>query len=165
MSARVPGGSWRSRSLAGWLFADLMAAFVLIALGTQVVPPLLDQPEAVAATPSAAPATRSPSPSPTAARTRPAGMLREYVRIELRDTSSAESIRRTIAAHKPRVLGRRAGMVLTFGRGGPGVGEAIARGVNEKLPRVDRRLFGDAVFRDFNTTGGITNIEIYFYPT
>ncbi|MBW6435182.1 hypothetical protein KZ829_15690 [Actinoplanes hulinensis] len=144
--------------LAGWIFADLMAAFLVIAMGSQIPTP----PVTKAAPGSSAPAPAGRKPAP--ARSAPLGLELEPVEIDLPDTSSVAAIRRTIRQEAPQLAGRRAGMVLTFGRGGPATGKAVAAGVNGKLPGVDPKLFGGAVYRNFHTTGGITNIEIYLYP-
>ena len=141
--------------MAGWIFADLLAAFLVIALGSQIA-----QSPAPAAKASPAPSRTSPAPKPKS--TAPLGLRRDYVKVELPDTSSVAAIRNAIRA-TPGLAGRRAGMVLTFGRGGPGTGEGIAEGVNQKLPQVDKKLFGTAVFRRFNTVRPVTNIEIYLY--
>ncbi|MET7394600.1 hypothetical protein ABZS66_14020 [Dactylosporangium sp. NPDC005572] len=155
------------RVLAGWLFADLLAAFVLIVMGSHITAP---DPLAAAASPSASASASlpaSPSASPSAAPSPsgpPGGLESEPIAIELPNTASVETIRQAIVASgKAQLLqGRRAGMVLTFGKGGLATGNAEAHQVNAKLPAVYPDLFGgNTVFRDFITTRDVTNIEIF----
>lgn len=148
-------------AIAGWLFADLLLAFSIVVLGTQEAPP---RPEP---TP-----TPSLTPTPSPSRTRQA-LERKYTKVELSvdpraardgDDSAIRALKRAIARH-PKLKGRKAGIVLTFGAQHDG-GEDFAHDVNKLLPKVDRELFGEARTRDFQIvggTGGAVILDIYLF--
>ncbi|MBA9002498.1 hypothetical protein [Thermomonospora cellulosilytica] len=143
-------------ALAGWLFADLLLAFSIVALGTQDPPP---RPRA------------TPTPAPTPSRL---ALERRYVQVSLNvdpdaaargDESAVQAIRRAVRAQGPRLAGRRAGIVLTFGAQHSG-GEGFANDVNRLLPRADGLLFGDVATRDFQllgASGGAVLLNIYLF--
>jgi hypothetical protein len=144
-------------AIAGWLFADLLLAFAIVMLGTQEPPPR---------------PARTPAPTPSPGRTRLA-LDRGPVQVELSvnpdaagrgDASAIESIRRAVRA-EPRLRGRRAGIVLTFGAEHSGA-EAFANDVNALLERADPRLFGDVATRDMQligASGGAVLMSIYLF--
>ncbi|TNY38171.1 hypothetical protein [Thermomonospora catenispora] len=144
-------------ALAGWLLADLLLAFSIVVLGTQEPPP---RPRA----------SSTPSPTPS----RPPALERRYVQVSLNvdpdaaargEESAVEAIRRAIRAQGPRLAGRRAGIVLTFGAQHSG-GESFANDVNKLLPRADDLLFGDVATRDFQllgASGGAVLLNIYLF--
>lgn len=148
-------------AIAGWLFADLLLAFSIVVLGTQEAPP---RPE-----PTPTPSL-SPTPSPSSTRQ---ALERKYTKVELTVNpraarngapSAIRALRRAIARH-PRLHGRKAGIVLTFGAQHDG-GERFARAINKLLPKVDRKLFGEARTRDFQIvggTGGAVILDIYLF--
>lgn len=139
-------------ALAGWLFADLLLAFSIVVLGTQEPPP-------------------RPRATPTPTRM---ALERRYVQVSLNvdpdaaargEESAVEAIRRAILAQGPRLAGRRAGIVLTFGAQHSG-GESFAGDVNKLLPRADALLFGDVATRDFQllgASGGAVLLNIYLF--
>ncbi|WP_066364746.1 hypothetical protein [Herbidospora mongoliensis] len=144
-------------AIAGWLFADLLLAFAIVVLGTQEPTPV---PKAVAAS--------SPSPSPTPPARQ--ALERRYVRLTLtvprgRSTKAQVAALRKAVRAEPRLEGRKAGIVLTFGAEHDG-GEKFARSVNELLERVDGRLFADVATRDFQligASGGAVILQIYLF--
>lgn len=147
-------------AIAGWLFADLLLAFLIITLGLDSRPPAEPAPEPVAEE------TAEPVPH---------GLDLAPVVVELHGVSPAgaaagdeevvEELREALAEHD--LADREAGMVLTFGANGGAVeGERFASDVNDLLPRVHPGVFDDAVTRTFHSLGGSTGwlrIEIYLF--
>lgn len=143
------------RLIAGWLFADLLLAFSIVALGTQDPPPHHK---------------RMVSPTPVSTRQ---ALERSWIGVRLSvDPDAAargapsvvEAVRRAIR-REPRLAGRKAGIVLTFGAQNSG-GSKLAHNVNRLLARVDPKLFGDVVTQDFlllNTGGGALELHIYLF--
>ncbi|MFC4051929.1 hypothetical protein ACFOY4_19755 [Actinomadura syzygii] len=139
-------------AIAGWLFADLLLAFAIVVLGTQDPPP---RPVA------------QPSPPPRQALER--GFVKVTLSVDPDDAragrqGAVEALRRAIQA-KPRLRGRKAGIVLTFGAQNNG-GEAFARDVNHLLERADGTLFANVATRDFQllgASGGEVMLNIYLF--
>ncbi|MFI0487226.1 hypothetical protein [Actinomadura sp. 9N215] len=139
-------------AIAGWLFADLLLAFAIVALGTQDPPPR--------------PVAR-PTPPPRQA------LERRFVEVTLSvdsddakkgSGSAIQALRRAIRS-EPALRGRKAGIVLTFGAQNNG-GEAFAHDVNELLKRADGTLFADVATRDFQllgASGGEVLLNIYLF--
>lgn len=154
MNARLP-----VVAIAGWLFADLLLAFSIVVLGTQDPPP------------DSKP-TPTPTPSPSFVPTRQA-LERDWITVELSVSASdakaeapsaIEALQHAIRK-EPRLVGRKAGIVLTFGAQNDG-GEAFAHDVNKLLRRVNPNLFADVATRDFQLIGaggGALILQIYLF--
>ncbi|WP_223838815.1 hypothetical protein [Nocardiopsis deserti] len=148
-------------AIAGWLFADLLLAFLIITLGMDSAP----EPEPVA---EAAEETAEPLPH---------GLDLEPVVVELDGVSPSgaadgdeevvRELREALGEHG--VAGREAGMVLTFGaNGGAAEGERFADDVNALLPETHPGVFDEAVTRTFHSLGGSPGwlrIEIYLFAS
>jgi len=174
-------------ALAGWMFADLMLALVVVVLSEASIRGLsAPAPERIAAevttSPSAVPALAAavatpPPPLPPAPSTVPLGL--DPARVELtftvpdegllrRDPLATEEMRRQMEAafSGERFRGRHVGLVLTFGLAflsDPDRGVKLARAVNEVLG--DMPLFQGAIresFLTFNPPVG-SNVEVWVY--
>ncbi|CAL9475615.1 hypothetical protein SUDANB121_02943 [Nocardiopsis dassonvillei] len=149
-----------SVAIAGWLFADLLLAFLIITLGMDSSPPAEPEPEPVAEG-IAEPVPHGLDLSPVVVELHgisPAGA-------ETGDEEVVEELREALAEHD--LADREAGMVLTFGaNGGAAEGERFASDVNELLPQVHPGVFDTAVTRTFHSLGGAPGwlrIEIYLF--
>lgn len=168
-------------SLAGWLFADLMLALMVIALGTagtgdelSLTPSPGARPEAAAPSPtSVVPATVTSPVAPA----RPLGL--DPVRVERgilvpedallrQDPAAVRTVRGQVEAafSTDELRDRNAGLVLTFGRApvsDPDRGVRLSSAVNAILAGLP--LFEGAVqesFLTFNPPPN-TNVEIWVY--
>ncbi|MFE9929510.1 hypothetical protein [Streptomyces sp. NPDC005533] len=151
-------------AIAGWLFADMLLVFALVALGSQP-----DHPVDRA---SAAPAP-APTPAATADVKQAGPRAVEKKPVELSVSGSPDSrealiaqIRAATAGHQ----GREAAIVLTFGRGGNAdAGQAYAHSVNQLLAVARPEMFPQTTTRDFHYLSGpsgTAEVEIYFFtPT
>ncbi|MFI7114599.1 hypothetical protein ACIBK9_50400 [Nonomuraea sp. NPDC050227] len=159
-------GSMSLIALAGWLFADLLLGLTIIMLGAQAASPASPQPSPG---PAASPA-KSPSSSRCAVRV--AGVGSKPTKISFRvETSATErelltQVKTALRAHKRRLAGRHAGMVLTFGaNGAAGDGVQLAGRVNEAVRRAYPGIFAAAATRNFHdlaAPSGSISMEIYF---
>lgn len=159
---------------AGWLFADLMLALVMMLVLTA----LITAPDEPASRPaSASPTITTTTPPTTTTTTPPPRLLPEPVKLDaqvdadalLRNDSGAIN---ALRANVQRLIagplgGRRAGIVLTFG---PGTGGNIQRGVdvarrfNEVLGSLGGQFTGSA-FRSYFQTGdpNLVTFEIFVF--
>lgn len=145
-------------AIAGWLFADLLLAFLIITLGMDAEEPP-EPPEAV---------EEVPEPELV-------GLALEPVVIEMEGVSPSgaaagdeevvRELREAFAEHE--LEGREAGMVLTFGaNGGAAAGERFAQDVNALLPEASPEVFEGAATRNFHSLGGAIGwlqIEVYLF--
>jgi hypothetical protein len=141
---------------AGWLFADLMLALVVMLVLT-----------AALATPDARPdeskksttTTTTTPPPTTTAKPRQPRLLPTPVELNVpvnadaflrNDGGEIRKLRDAVRDRAARLHGR-AGVVLIFGPGGtdPGRGVAIARKFTDKVLRVVRGRFAGAAFRAY----------------
>ncbi|WP_150241582.1 hypothetical protein [Nocardiopsis quinghaiensis] len=148
-------------AIAGWLFADLLLAFLIITLGMDSEPEA--EPGAEAAEETAEPV--------------PHGLDLEPVVVEMDgvspsavadgDEEAVRELREALDEHG--VAGREAGMVLTFGAdGGAAEGERFAEDVNALLPEAHPGVFDGAVTRTFHNLSGSPGwlrIEIYLFAS
>jgi hypothetical protein len=153
-------------ALAGWLFADLLLGLTIIMLGAQAASPASPKlPSDPAASPSA-------SPSSSGCTVRLAGVGSKPMKISFRVETSARGrelvtqVKTALRAHKRRLAGRHAGMVLTFGaNGATGDGVQLAGRVNEAARRAYPGVFKAAATRNFHdlaAPSGSISMEIYF---
>ncbi|MFI6630765.1 hypothetical protein ACIBI7_17995 [Nonomuraea fuscirosea] len=159
-------GSMSLIALAGWLFADLLLGLTIIMLGAQAAEPASPEP-------SPRP-TASPSASPGASKcaARAAGVGSRPLKISFRVDPAARNrelvtqVKTALRAHKRRLAGRHAGMVLTFGaNGATGQGVQLAGRVNEAARHAYPSIFKAAATRNFHdlaAPGGSISMEIYF---
>lgn len=156
-------------AVAGWLFADLLAALVLVLLGTRMTahPPVRPSPSpSLSLSPTAFPSPTPPAePSPTIGR-RPVGLSNDPVTAVV-TVSDERSLRRELReSFDDELSGRRAGLVLTFGAGDSAQGTALANRVNSTLRAMYPAVFRGAVTRDFHDSGltwGHAEVEIYLF--
>ncbi|RCG27892.1 hypothetical protein DQ384_25560 [Sphaerisporangium album] len=155
-----------TRAVAGWLFADLLAALVLVVLGAEVSGPA----PGTAAKPAASSAPATPSPSPPSPSPSPSPVVISLsVKPEVavvRVPGDAGGLRRELRGRDRRFLGARAGLVLTFGAGDATTGSDLARTVNRHLRASYPKVFSRAVMRDFHDGGlapGTARLEIYLF--
>ncbi|MFE3458128.1 hypothetical protein ACFXKD_11325 [Nocardiopsis aegyptia] len=160
---RNRGLSLPAVAIAGWLFADLLLAFLIITLGTEST--VASEP---ATTAEAAEEAEEVDPGPH-------GLDLEPVVVELEGVSpsgaasGSEGVVRELreALAEEELQGRVAGMVLTFGaNGGASEGERFASDVNELLPETYPGVFDDAVTRTFHSLSGPPGwlrLEIYLF--
>lgn len=148
-------------AIAGWLFADLLLAFLIITLGTDSGP-------SAGAAAAAEAAGQSPDGAPEE-EALPQGLELDPVVVEVNTAPS------TVASGGDEAVGllegeladvadREVGMVLTFG--GSAQGKAFAEDINDLLPRAHPEAFEDAVTRAFHDLGkpvGWARIEIYLF--
>ncbi|MFZ3499385.1 hypothetical protein ACODT5_40300 [Streptomyces sp. 5.8] len=145
-------------AIAGWLFADMLLVFALVALGNQ--PDLA----------KSRPAAQSAVPSPTVS-VKPAGpraVEKKGVEVSVSgDPDDQEALITQIRAVTSTHEGREAAMVLTFGGGGnAAAGQVYAHSVNRLLAAARPEMFTQTTTRDFhNLSGpsGSAELEIYFY--
>lgn len=142
--------------MAGWLFADLMLVLFVVGLGAQ--------PTAYSAQPTSAIPTPTPTPTPRPTPTRQPALSKDPVKIEVRTTKDlARQVEAGLKKH--HLTADRAGMVLAWGDHDViGEGQRIAREVTQKLPKINKRFFGDATMRVLWSGGGQSNLvtlEIY----
>lgn len=139
--------------MAGWLFADLMLVLFLVGLGAE--------PTVNSTQPTTPP---SPTATPTSTPTRQPALSQNPVKIRIR--TSGDLARQVDAGLKEHGLtADRAGMVLAWGDHDViSRGQRMAREVTEKLPKINKRFFGDATMRVLWSGGGqadLVTLEIY----
>ncbi|WP_424530684.1 hypothetical protein ACOZ38_13045 [Sphaerisporangium viridialbum] len=157
---RRPGTAMTPMAIAGWLFADLLAGFVLIVLGSQPAA-VADRP----VTPVPTPVTSGSRPAPTPSA-RPVGLSRAPIRLTVTGTGTARVRSEVRRATGGRLTGRRAGLVMTFGAGSPEAGTRLAEKVNRGLRAAFPGLLKGAVVRayhDQGLPGGEATVEIYLF--
>lgn len=172
-----PARSASLTMLAGWLFADMLLALVLVALGSDV-----DEPPAPAPAPSptlvSAPRP-SPTPSPTPTPLPPEGLDPTPREVSVRVTAAGlasgrrqdvEQVHHALQEQLADVAaeGRRAAIVLTFGADGtPGVGQQMAVHANGAARTALPDVFGGATFKDYHMissrNSGTVRFEIYLF--
>jgi hypothetical protein len=154
------GGPWQiaTTAIAGWLFADLLAALVLILLGTGISQPHKPAPVASVTIPSA-----KPTLPPT-----PVGVSVSPVTVEVTLPADVADVRNQLAGVRERLLGHRAGIVLTFGAGGEAAGPLLAAQVNNLLRKAYPSVFDGAVMRNFfgpQPSPQSASVEIYLFTS
>jgi hypothetical protein len=155
-------GPWQTATtaVAGWLFADLLAALVLILLGTGISQPHKPAPVASATIPP-------PKPAPPPSTTR-VGVSVSPVTVEVSLPADVADVRNQLAGVRGRLLGHRAGIVLTFGAGDESTGPMLADRVNKLLRQAYPSVFDGAVMRDFfgpQPAGQSAGVEIYLFTS
>lgn len=146
-------------AIAGWLFADLLLAFLIITLGMDASP--------VDETADIAPQAQETPGEEGAEEAVPHGLELDPVVVELNlapslAASGEEDTVESLAEELAEVADREVGMVLTFG--GSAQGKSFAEDVNALLPQAHPYAFEDAVTRAFHDLGkpsGWARIEIY----
>ncbi|MEO6087694.1 MAG: hypothetical protein ABIQ18_31745 [Umezawaea sp.] len=164
----------------GWLFADLMLALALaFIVAVTAAPPL--PPDAQA---KPVPTTTTPPSTTTTTPTQPTGPALELgpVKLELPidaaalldgDAGTAQVLRDRVRAD-PRLAGRRAGLVMTFGgTGGSSQGANVTRGleiaakVNGVLGELGAQgfVFDSTVYRSFISLGSpdALSMDVYLF--
>lgn len=146
-------------AIAGWLFADLFLAFLIITLGMDASPaaetadPIVQAGEGLDAKDEGEPV--------------PHGLELDPVVVELNlspslAASGGDDTVESLAEELDEVADREVGMVLTFG--GSAQGKSFAEDINALLPQAHPHAFEDAVTRAFHDLGkpsGWARIEIY----
>ncbi|MFD9373048.1 hypothetical protein ACFWA6_35860 [Streptomyces sp. NPDC060020] len=159
------GGALTSpAAVAGWLFADMLLVFALVALGSQPDHPV-DRTEAAPA--------QSPTPLSTtdAKQSGPRAVEKKPVELSVSGSpDNREALISQIRAATAEHQGREAAIVLTFGRGGNAdAGQAYAHSVNQLLAVARPEMFPQTTTRDFHYLSGpsgTAEVEIYFFtPT
>lgn len=145
-------------AIAGWLFADMLLVFALVALG--------NQPDLAPSRPVAQAAV--PSPTVPVKPAGPRAVEKKGVEVNVSgDPDDQEALVTQIRNATGTYEGREAAMVLTFGGGGnPGVGQAYAHSVNRLLAVARPEMFTQTTTRDFHnlsSPSGSAELEIYFY--
>jgi hypothetical protein len=145
-------------AVAGWLLADLLAALVLILLGTGISQPHRPATVAVSSAPSA-------KPTPSSAQV---GVSVAPVTVEVSLPADVASMRNQLADVRGRLVGHRAGIVLTFGAGSEYTGPLLAAQVNNLLRKAYPSVFSGAVMRNFfgpQPTPQSASVEIYLFTS
>ncbi|MEV6523114.1 hypothetical protein AB0M43_14280 [Longispora sp. NPDC051575] len=174
LTGRSANGSRNSMMLAGWLFADLALALMVLLLGSATDLPVQALPSPTAS------ASRSPVPSATPFR--PLGTEQKPFTFVVqsngqallnRDPAEAGRVRAAIQQHLAAATkaGRRVAFVLTFGTSeSPGTGVSLARIGNDLLREAVPAAMTGAAVRDFwQATGqegaaeGALSFELYFF--
>ena len=146
-------------AIAGWLFADLLLAFLIVTLGMDARP-VDETADPVAAAGEVPGAEEEEEPVPH-------GLELDPVVVELnlapaQAASGGDDIVESLAEELSEVADREAGMVLTFG--GSTQGKSFAEDINALLSQAHPHAFEDAVTRAFHDLGkpsGWARIEIY----
>lgn len=152
-------------AIAGWLFADLLLAFLIITLG-------MDAPVEPEPAPAAGQGAED-AEGAEGAEEPPHGLAADPIVVEVSGVSPAQAaagdeevvqrLRDSLAGHG--LDGEEAGMVLTFGAdGGAAAGEEFAEDVNGLLPEAYPGVFEGAATRTFHSLSGSPGwlrIEIY----
>lgn len=147
-------------AIAGWLFADLLLAFLIITLGMDASP--VDE----TSTNPAAQTQETPGEEGVEEPV-PHGLELDPVVVELnlapsQVASGEDDTVESLAEELAEVADREVGMVLTFG--GSAQGKSFAEDINALLPKAHPHAFEDAVTRAFHDLGkpsGWARIEIY----
>jgi hypothetical protein len=165
----------------GWLFADLMLALALaFIVAVTAAPPLPPGAQAEPTTTTTTPPTTTTTTTPS----RPTGPALELdpVKLELPidaaallggDAGTAQGLRDRVRAD-PRLAGRRAGLVMTFGgTGGSSQGANVTRGlaiadrVNGVLGELGAQgfVFDSTVYRSFISLGSpdALSMDVYLF--
>jgi hypothetical protein len=178
-SSRARGGGDVLFGSAGWLFADLMLALVVMLFLAAAI----SAPEEPASKPAASRTTTSTTttttPPVTTTPPPPPGLLRDPVKLDLivdtaallrNDPGVIQAMRGEVGALLFGPLaGRRVGMVLTFGSATSSDiqrGIEVARLFNLHVLQAYGGQFAGAVYRNFFTGGGDLRkiaIEVYVY--
>lgn len=148
-------------AIAGWLFADLLLAFLIITLGT----------DSGSATESTATfeAAEEPSGEGPGEEVLPHGLELEPVVVQVTVSpaiaaSGGDEAVTLLEDELADVADREVGMVLTFG--GSAQGKAFAEDINDLLPRAHPEAFEEAATRAFHDLGKPADwaqIEIYLF--
>lgn len=147
--------------LAGWLFADMLLVFALVAMG--------DQGDPVAAEPDPKPSqSAKPKPKPKPKPKGPRAVERKPVKVSLSaKPSDRKGMVKKLKDVTDKYDGQHAAIVLTFGRSSsPGPGIDYAHRVNSLLDDARPDMFKGTTTRDFMDLGGAVghaDLEIYFY--
>ncbi|MEU4768014.1 hypothetical protein AB0H12_32665 [Actinosynnema sp. NPDC023794] len=164
----------------GWLFADLMLALALaFIVAVTAAPP---QPPGAQAEPTTT--TTTPPTTTTTTPSRPTGPALELEPVKLEmpidaaallggDAGTAQALRDRVRAD-PRLAGRRAGLVMTFGgTGGSSQGANVTRGlaiadrVNGVLGELGAQgfVFDSTVYRSFISLGSpdALSMDVYLF--
>jgi hypothetical protein len=167
---------------AGWLFADLMLALVvmLFVLATISTPEESSSPRPKTTRTTTATTTTTP-PVTTTTTTRPPALLRDPIKLDVfvdtegllrGDGVVINAMRGDVSnALAGPLAGRRVGFVLTFGSSS---GSAIQRGItvagrfNDQVLRTLGVQFADAVYRSYFQGGGNLSkitLEIFVFDS
>ncbi|WP_412541783.1 hypothetical protein R8Z50_04315 [Longispora sp. K20-0274] len=176
LTGRTTNGARNSMMLAGWLFADLALALMVLLLGSAT-----DMPAQALPSPTAS-ASRTPVASATPFR--PLGTEQKPFTFVVqtnaqallnRDVAELGRVRAAIQQHLDAATraGRRVAFVLTFGTSeSPGAGVSLARIGNDLLREATPAAMTGAAVRDFwQATGqegaaeGALSFELYFFVT
>jgi hypothetical protein len=165
--------------LAGWLFADLLLALVVILLGTMTAPPISPsagaEPSPSPSSSSGSSATPSPEPTPSPSNTEPPGIERtpEIVEVPVNTAallanSAAERARlgREVIRRTQDFNGRQAGIVLIWGCNSDiSLGVAMAERTAPVLRRSRPVMFSGAATRKLGDRGCANEVrlEIFYY--
>lgn len=159
--------------LAGWLFADLLLALVVVLLGSMAAAP-----QGAEAQPTSSPsasATPSPSPSPSPDASEPPGIEQRPETLEIAVNtgallagSEAEEARlgRRIRDLTQPFNGRRAGIVLLWGYNpNLSIGVDMSEATKPIMRKWRRLMFADAATKQLGNTSGSNRVklEIYYY--
>lgn len=165
--------------LAGWLFADLLLALVIIMLGsmvgpsatagTETTPSPTPSPTSTLALASPSP-NASPSPTPTASELpgisqKPQVLEFAVNTAALRSSASARAeLGRRIRDATQEFNGKRAGIVLIWGYDPSlGIGVSTAETVKPLLRKWRPLMFSDAATRQLGNTGGSNKVKLDIY--
>jgi hypothetical protein len=155
-------------AVAGWLFADLMLALVVVFVASAVPPrPVAEAAPAVTASPTVrtTPTTAAaPTPSPTSCL-RTAVLRKNNLKVPGRSGGRPPTDSTILRAFR-RFEGQQVGLLLTYGHGvTPAAGAKIAAQVNRllrvKMPEtVTRRTILEDFFNDVGGVGTVT-FDVY----
>lgn len=148
-------------AIAGWLFADLLLAFLIITLG-------MDSDLSTDSVADAETVGRSPEDG-SEEEALPQGLELDPVVVQVNAApsivaSGGDEAVSLLEEELAEVADREVGMVLTFG--GSAQGKAFAEDINDLLPRARPEAFEEAVTRAFHDLGkppGWARIEIYLF--
>ncbi|GAA4232495.1 hypothetical protein GCM10022254_32520 [Actinomadura meridiana] len=158
---------------AGWLFADLMLALVvMLVLATGIALP--DEPDHPRPKP-----TPTPTPTPTLTPARPPRLLPTPVKRDVsvdadallrNDKGAVDALRKRVRDMLDKPLGgRRAGIVLTFGPGSGDIarGVKIAKSFNEKVLGAlgGGQFTRDTAYRSYFQGGDKVTFEIFVFES
>lgn len=163
-------------SLAGWLFADLLLALVVVTLASGAgrspgsgSEGAGDEPERVTMTETTTTTVQPEGVEPTPFTFEVAG---DYGVLTGPDGPAKDAERERVIGEirsnfeAAGVTTRRVGFVLTFGvHASPGEGTALARLYNDLLRAAQPQMFEGATMRDFWSSAGPTGVarfEVYF---
>ena len=155
-------------NVAGWLFADLMLALVIVFVASAVPPKpvaeILPTPTPTMNVTSNPGPTQTPTPSPTSC-IRTAVLHKNSMKVPGRSGGRPPSDSAVLRAFR-RFDGEQVGLLLTYGHGAnPAAGQQIAAHVNwllrNKMPEtVTRRTIVEDFFNDAGAMGTVT-FDVY----